>query len=496
MKPMKRRDFLIQSSTVGAALVSAPVLGVLGANQDIRVAVAGFHGHGKTHIANYLKMSGVRLVALCDADRAVLDQQTRQLDKQGVKVEAFQDIRRMLERRDIDAFSIATPNHWHSLMTVWGCQAGKDVCVEKPVSHNIWEGRKMVEAARKYHRVVQGDLDLRSSPANDAIGAYLKSGALGKVQVARGFVYKLRDSIGQTNGQGHIPDTLDYDLWCGPARKGPIDRAELHYDWHWVWDTGCGELGNNGPHQLDQIRWMLGEPGLPRRVLSLGGRFGYDDAGQTPNTQIALYDYPSAPVLFEVRGLSSKPGAKGMDAFEARTATGVTLRNRWDGRGTANTGVIFQCEGGYVDFEARVAFDNQGKPIKKFEDTGKLDPQSNFIKAVRSRRREDLKTDIEQGHLSTCLCHLGNISYRLGKSAPPGAMREVLRADAEALEAFERFEKHLAIHQVNLEKTPAELGPWLTMDSATERFVGPLASQANALLKREYRAPYIIPEQI
>lgn len=496
MKALRRREFLAKSSTLGALLACAPTLRVLGANNDIRVAVAGFHGHGQTHINNYLKMSGVRLVALCDADRAVLDKHVQKLDKQGTKVEAFQDIRRMLERKDIDAFSIATPNHWHSLMTIWGCQAGKDVCVEKPVSHNIWEGRKMVEAARKYNRVVQGDLDLRSSPANDAACAYLRSGALGKVQVARGFVYKSRESIGKTNGQGHIPETLDYDLWCGPAKKGPIDRAELHYDWHWVWDTGCGELGNNGPHQLDQIRWMLGEPGLPRRVLSLGGRFGYEDAGQTPNTQIALYDYASAPVIFEVRGLPTKPGAKGMDAFDAVASTGVKLRNRWDGKGNANTGVIFQCEGGWLDFGARVAYDNQGKEIKKFDDTGKLDPQSNFIKAVRSRQREDIKTDIEQGHLSTCLCHMGNISYRLGKTAPPNAVRETLRADKEALEAFGRFEQHLALHQVDLEKSPVALGPWLTMDSAAERFTGAFAPEANQLLKREYREPFVIREEV
>jgi predicted dehydrogenase len=491
-----RRLFLKRTTTVGACLAVAPTMRVMGANEDIRVAVVGFRTHGQTHIRNYQKMTGVRLVALCDADAAVLGKEVEKQSKQNVKVQAYQDIRRLLENKEIDAISTATPNHWHALVTVWGCQSGKDVCVEKPVSHSIWEGRKEVEAARKYNRVVQGDLDSRSSPANDEAREFLKSGALGKILVARGFCYKLRPSIGKTEGKGHIPETLDYDLWCGPAKKEAINRTELHYDWHWVWNTGCGELGNNGPHQLDLIRWMLGESGLPSRVMSLGGRFGYDDAGETPNTQLSLYDYATAPVVYEVRGLPDQPDSKNMDAYSAVAATGVKVQNRWSGKGGVNTGVIIQCENGYMDIDAHCAFDNKGKEIKKFSDVGKVDPQSNFIKAVRSRKQSDLKTDIEQGHLSTCLCHMGNISYRLGAAAQPGAMREILKSDKDATEALGRFEKHLAAHKVDLAKTPANLGPWLTMDSGQERFTGPLADAANALIKREYRAPFVIPDKV
>ena len=275
---MERRTFLKRCLAAGAAAL-APHARVMGANDDIRVAVVGFHGHGRTHIRNYLNMKGVRLVALCDADRAVLDREVANVKKTGHDVAAYVDIRKLLERKDLDAVSVVMPNHWHALATVWACQAGKDVCVEKPVSHNMWEGRKMVEAARKYGRVVQGDLDSRSNPAFDEAIRYIQSGALGKMLLARGFTYKYRPGIGKTAGKGHIPETLDYDLWCGPARKEPIDRAELHYDWHWVWDTGGGEIANNGPHQLDLIRWALGEKGLPRRVMGLGGRFGYEDAG-------------------------------------------------------------------------------------------------------------------------------------------------------------------------------------------------------------------------
>jgi hypothetical protein len=262
-----------------------------------------------------------------------------------------------------------------------------------------------------------------------------------------------------------------------------------------VWDTGCGELGNNGAHQLDDIRWMLREQGMPRRIMSLGGRFGLDDAGQTPNTQLVLCDYPTAPVIYEVRGLSEKPGSQTMDTYTTTTSTGVAIRNRWIGRGP-NCGVIIQCEGGYIDLSSCAAFDNQGNQIRTFSNDGAVDPQSNFIKAVRSRKQEDLKTDIEQGHLSACLSHLGNISYRLGKAVAPEAIRGSLQGDRDGLEAFQRFGQHLAVHEIDLNKTQAALGPWLTMDTQTERFTGPLADQANTLVKRHYRPPYVIPEQV
>jgi predicted dehydrogenase len=483
---MNRRSFLMQAACASS-------LRVLGANSDIRVAVAGFHGHGRTHIRNYLKMPGVRLVALCDADQAVLNREVGNLKKAGHEVAAYQDIRKLLDRKDIDAVSTATPNHWHALLTIWACQAGKDVCVEKPASHNIWEGRKMVEAARKYNRIVQADLDSRSRTANDRAFAFLQSGALGKIKLVRGFNYKYRPSIGKVPGKGHIPETLDYDLWCGPAKKGPIDRAELHYDWHWVWDTGGGEFSNNAPHQLDQIRWALGEKGLPRRAMGLGGRFGYDDAGEVPNTFLVFLEYASAPVIFEIRGLPDKPGSENMDAYRARATSGVEIKNVWRG-GKANTGVLFECENGYIDVDAAAAFDYSGKQIRKFDSEGSCDPQTSFIRAVRSRKREDIKTDIEQGHLSACLSHMGNISYRLGAARRPEEIQEALRADKVGAEAFGRFAEHLALHGVDLKRKPAVMGPWLEMDSATERFVGPHAAQANALVKRHYRAPYVIPE--
>ncbi len=498
MKSISRRTFTTGVLASGTALALGPLAQARGANDDIRVAVVGIRGHGRSHIRNYQRLAGVRVVALCDADRAVLTNGVRDLDRQGVKVAAHTDLRKLLDRKDVDAVSTATPNHWHSLLTVWACQAGKDVCVEKPVSHNVWEGRKMVEAARKYDRVVQADLDQRSRTANDEIAAFLRQEGLGRIVLARGWCYKYRPSIGKTNGRGRIPESIDYDLWCGPARKDPIDRRELHYDWHWVWNTGCGEIGNNGPHQLDLIRWMLAERGLPRRAMSLGGRFGYDDAGETPNTQISFFDYATAPVIYEVRGLPHRPGTKQMDTYRAVSAQGRTLENRWKGSGP-NTGIIIQCEEGYVDLSSHTAFDAQGKEIRKFtgESVGpSRDPQANFIRAVRSRKPEDRKTDIEEGHLSTCLCHLGNISYRTGKSASSATVREAMRDDRDGLEAYGRFLEHLAVHEIDLDKRAVTLGPWLALRDGEERFAGPFADAANRLLRREYRHPFVIPDRV
>lgn len=500
MRALTRRSFLKRSTTGLGLALAAPALcpaswaRVRGSNEDIRVAVVGFHGHGKTHINAYLKMDGVRLVALCDADRSVLDTGVKKYQDGGREPAAFVDVRELLEKKDIDAVSTATPNHWHSLLTVWACQAGKDVCVEKPVSHNIWEGRKMVEAARKYNRIVQADLDLRSNEGLTEAVEAIQQGEFGKILLVRGFCYKRRASLGKVDGAGKVPEPVDYDLWTGPAHLGPLRRERLHYDWHWVWDTGCGEIGNNGPHQLDVCRWVLGEEALPRRVMSIGGRFGYDDDGETPNTQVAYYETESAPIIYEVRGLPTTKGSSSMDILRATNRRGGVVESGRPGRGP-NTGVVVICEGGWVDLNTRTVYDRDGREVRRFQ--GRTDgPQPNFIKAVRSRKRADLKTDILEGHLSTCLCHMGNISHRIGKETSPGAIRERLQGDKEALESFERFQAHLDANEVDLKKTPAVLGPWLTMDSSTERFTGEFAEMANRLVKREYRKPFVIPEVI
>jgi hypothetical protein len=300
--------------------------------------------------------------------------------------------------------------------------------------------------------------------------------------------------MGKVAGAGPVPPSVDYDLWCGPAPKGPLKRKNLHYDWHWVWDTGCGELGNNGPHQLDLCRWVLGETGLPRRVMSLGGRFGYDDDGETPNTQIAFYDYASAPIIYEVRGLGRTAGDAKVDAFRAATRWGTQITSGTEGPSPV-TGVVVVCEQGFVDLGARVVYDRTGGVVKRFEGGG-LNPQANFIRAVRSRRIGDLRTDILEGHLSTSLSHLGNISYRIGRNVPPGELRERLQDDKPALETLRRFQAHLTANGVDLTAHTPTVGPWLAVDSTGERFTGAFAEEANRLVKREYRTPFVIPEQV
>src|SRR5262249_11405524 len=240
MKTITRRTFLKSSLAATAALSvpARPWAQVAGANDAVRVAVIGFNGRGRTHISEFQAVEGVRVVALCDVDRTVLEAEASKLRDRNQPVEIFTDVRRLLERKDIDAVTTATPNHWHALITVWACQAGKDVYVEKPISHNVWEGRKAVEAARKYKRIVQAGTQSRSSIALREALDWVRQGNLGKIKVARGLCYKRRASIGKVDGPTPIPEGVDYDLWCGPAPKGPLMRKRLHYDWHWVWDTG------------------------------------------------------------------------------------------------------------------------------------------------------------------------------------------------------------------------------------------------------------------
>ena len=493
MRRITRRKFMMSSLAAGAAL-ALPFSRVRGANNDIRVAVVGFRGHGRTHINAYRKIPGVRVVALCDADKDVLTRGVKEFKALNQKVDAYVDVRKLLEDQSLDAVSTATPNHWHALVTVWACQAGKDVCVEKPVSHNIFEGRKMVEAARKYNRIVQGDLDLRSDTGLGEAIQYIQRGELGDIVVVRGFCYKRRNSLGKITRPQSPPDSVDYNLWCGPASMSPLMRKNLHYDWHWVWATGCGEIGNNGPHQLDVCRWVLGLEGLPKRVMSIGGRFGYDDDGETPNTQIAIYDCELAPIIYEVRGLPTKTGDSNMDVYRAISTSGVAMQS---GRPSPspNTGVVVQCKGGYVNLGSLVVYDNQGREIKRFKSQSP-GPQASFIKAVRSRKISDIKTDILEGHLSTSLCHMGNISHRIGAESSNEQIREVIKGEKDSLETFERFEDHLRANDVDLRKTPSVLGPWLKMDSSKERFYGKFSERANELLARDYRKPFVVPEKV
>jgi predicted dehydrogenase len=476
-----RRRFISQTAgaATGVFYIAKTSWAQKSPGDTVNVAVVGFGGRGGSHIGGYRAQSkeGVQVAALCDVDSKVLEKGIAGFDKEKLKPTGYTDIRKLLENKDIDAISIATPNHWHALATIWAVQAGKDVYVEKPVSHSVWEGRQMVNAARKYKKIVQTGTQSRSSRTGifEAV-KWVQAGNLGKIKLARGLCYKRRASIKKTEGPQQVPDSVDYDLWCGPAPKDELRRARLHYDWHWQWNYGNGDLGNQGIHQMDISRWFLGEMELSPRVWSVGGRLGYEDDGQTANTQILYHDYEKAPLIFEVRGLPASKESKDMDKLKG-----------------AGVGVIVECEGGYVvvpNYSGGAAFDKDGKEIKKWN--GSEDHFKNFITACRSRRVEDLNADILEGHLSSALCHTGNISYRLGKKEKPDAILEKIKGDKFAEESFGRMTEHLAKNEVDVTKDLLTVGPSLKFDPKTERFID--NEDANALVKDKYREPFVVPE--
>lgn len=490
-----RRRFLQSSLIVGGAtllsrvrLASAVTSG--SPNGDLRIAVVGLNGQGAGYIRTFAGMPGTKLVALCDADEAVLNQRAQEAEAGGAKPTRYRDYRRLLEDRDVDAVVIATPNHWHSLMTIWALEAGKDVYVEKPLSHNVWEGRQAVEAAKKYsNRIVMAGTQNRSSADLHEAIAYVRSGQLGKIQWARGLCYKLRESIGRTTGPQPVPASVDYDLWTGPADLLPPRRngakGSVHYDWHWFWNYGGGDINNQGVHQMDVARWMLGETGYPASVMSIGGRFGYQDDAETPNTLISVFNYERAPLIFEVRGLPAQAGMRAMGRYRA-----------------AQIGVILQCEGGYVHVTEggnATIYDQADRKIRIFTDAGNISAvhREAFVKAVRDRKVT--VGQIGDCHLSTSLGHLGNISYLLGKERTNPAVNEAIQASEPTREAFGRMLEHLKVNEVGGEGTRSVLGPLLTIDGAKEKVSGPdsaIAAAANQslLMKRQGRAPFLVPD--
>ncbi len=502
-KRTSRRGFLQRSALasaawVGASLGHAPWLRAAGANDDVRLAVVGVGsrvkagGMGRNEVRAFRKIPGVRVVALCDVDSANLGPEVEAFQKRKEKVAAYRDVRKLLESKEVDAVVVTTPNHWHALVTIWACQAGKDVYVQKPASHNIFEGRKMVEAARKYQRIVQCPNGSRSPNGHAEALEYVRQGHLGKVVRVRHVHFSPRSSIGKVSGPQPLPATVDYDLWSGPAAVAPLVRQNLHYDWHWQWPYGDGELGNWGIHHLDGCRMFLGG-GLPRHAICIGGRFGYDDDGQTPNSQIVYFDYPTAPLLTELRNLP-KDKSFLKNAVPGRDTWGKDAMDSYQG---IPVGKVIHCEHGYVvsTVKSHVAFDASGRQIKEFQPTTP-DLNRNFLQAVRSRRASDLAADILDGHLSAVLVHLGNISYRIGKMTPNGEIRQRIQGNKELAAAYQRLQVHLAANGVNLDKTPATLGAMLTFDPATERFVGEFSQQANQFVSRRYRAPFVVPENV
>lgn len=372
---------------------------------------------------------------------------------------------------------------------------------EKPVSHNVFEGRQLVYAARKYGRMIQGGMQARSNP--DLIEAvdWIHAGNLGDIRYVRGCCFKGRTPIGKT-GHGQIPPGLDYDLWTGPAPFKPLARQRFHYDWHWIYDYGNGDLGNQGVNEMQIVLWFLGHPSLSPRVMSIGGRLGYDDDGETPNTQIVYHAYDRAPLIFEVRGL---PKSKQHQADQKQWLNNMDTIDGFGGE--RGVGLAVMCEGGKLIVieggETVVALDAADKTIRRFD---KDDPQfgrgwmkgerlhfRNWLDAIRTRDPAKLTAGILESHLSAALCHTGMISHRLGQKAPVRRIREQVQGNEILSERFESFRQHLADNGLDLEKTQATLGPWLAIDPKTEQFIDNPA--ANALLTRPYRKPFVVPRE-
>lgn len=485
MSSLSRRRFLEQSMfTTAAALAiqaqraqaTEPVQQPpsIGPNDTIQVAVIGAGGRGQSHIDGFAGKSGSVVTHICDCDeRAGQRSCDKAAEKQGGKKPVWvKDVRKLLEDKSINAVSIATPNHWHSLGAIWAIQAGKDVYVEKPVSHNVLEGRRVVQAARKHQRMVQTGTQSRSNPGMRQAMEFVHSGGIGDVLISRGLCYKRRNSIGP-RGTYDVPKEVDYDLWSGPAKILPMTRKNFHYDWHWQWEYGNGDLGNQGIHQMDLCRWALGEDRLSERVLSFGGRLGYEDAGETANTQVVVHDYGKRKLIFEVRGLPTS-----------------------DYKG-ANVGIIVEGTKGYLvmtSYASGTAFDLDGKPIKQFNGGGDDRHYKNFTDAMRNRDYRTLNADIEQGHLSSALCHLGNISLRLGNQIPGAEVAGAIASQGggdSVVETWKRTAEHLG--ENSIKDYSIWMGRSLALDPIAETFVGNDAP--NHWLTREYRAPYSLPSE-
>ena len=456
-----RRTFIRKSAlgtagvTVGLTAMSAKsYASILGANDRINLAIIGVRSRGLAHVRSFSSMydDGVVIKTICDADTAFFEEavQLAAENQAGRKPETEQDLRRVFDDKSIDAVTMATPNHWHALGTIWACQAGKHVYIEKPSSHNVLEGRKMVESSRKYNTVVQVGFQSRSSKSVMQAMAFLHDGGIGDVYMARGLCFKPRDSFGIAK-DGEPPSTLDYDLWLGPAAYRPYNEKKGHYNWHWYWATGNGDTGNQGPHQFDIARWGMNKKVHPVKVQSVGGIFGIspDECSQeTPNTQTCLFEYEDGKILeFETRGRYTN----------AEASTGARIGN------------IFYGTEGWLELNGHQWKAYKGREEEPFtgseteeegaavggDRTFRAAPSAgghfaNFIKAVRSGNHFDLNCDIADGHMSSVLPLIANIAYRTG---------DTLHFNGE----FEKFLDH---------------------------------DEANMMLTRKYRHPYVVPDDV
>lgn len=491
MHPISRRSFVLKTAAAaGVGAVSAGLrpstwAAAVGANDALRIGIIGLGGKGTQHLNLLTKRDDTRVVALCDIDPEALGRAKKTLEGKQLAPFTTTEPRELLARNDVDAVFVVTCNHWHALLSIWACQAGKDVYVEKPMTHTVWEGRKLIEAAAKYRRVVQVGTQYRSEAGLAEGIKWLHAGGLGKLTHVHCPYFGRRGSIGRR--KPWYPEGLNYDLFCGPTPVVPLERDKLHYDWHWSWTTGNSELGNNGVHLLDVARRIVRSEAPPRRVLGLGGRYVIEDAAETPNAHLVVYDYPEAPVIFEARGLTAKPDVSYSDQVN-----------------NTRVGVVAHCEGGYLaGLVGCAAYDRSGKIIQKFTgDGGGHTHLNNFLAAVRSRRAQDLAAPPEIGHGSAALCHFGNISLRVGGPAGATQISQALDSMPAAAEMTRSLQAHLGVHGVDLARRPLTLGPWMDIEPSGDG-IAKLASgdpsaleRARYLLHETQRPPYVIPENV
>ena len=415
-----RRTFL---RTAGAAaLTAASYSRVLGANDRVNVAVVGLGGRGQNHMDAYADIAGCRIAAVCDVNQAALERgQARVAKKTGEAApKGYGDMKDVFADKNVDAVSMPLPNHWHALATIWACQAGKDVYIEKPACHNMFEGKQMIAAARKYKRMVQIGSQSRLMPHKIKAMQLLADGVIGPVHTAKGLCFKRRKSIGHMADLEQPPAGIDWDKFLGPAPMRKYNELRFKYNWHWFWDTGNGDIGNQGVHEMDLARWGMGNVGMPSAVTSTGGKYAYTDDQETPNTQFASFDYGGRQIQFEVRGLMT--GGEGDLVRRGGNYVGNLYygTNGW----MAVDGAGFQV---YKGESNEKIMDEKSAPGK---DT--VPHMENFISACKSRNYKDLHADVEIGVLSADLCHLANISYRLGRTLKFDAAKMNFGNDAEA----------------------------------------------------------------
>jgi len=483
-----RRHFLAGTAAAGSVLILPG--SAFGANERPHAAVVGCGGRGRGHVRGAIG-AGFDVVAVCDPDKSHMERATPKAKKgqEAKTYKHYQDLRKLLEDKSVDAVVMATPNHWHALGTIWACQAGKDVYVEKPACHSIWEGRKMVEAARKYKRMVQIGTQHRSCPAYKEVKERIAKRELGEIQWIHSMWYANRGPIGKVKGPTPIPDGVDYDAWCGPRPKVPLMRKKLHYDWHWIWAYGNGDMGNRVIHVIDDVHHIMQmNEDVPTQMMAVGGRFLYDDDANTPNTEFIIMKW-KVPIIFGSRNLPYvDPKTKKKKGTSIYKRLGKSFR--FDN--------IVKCENGFFTMSrgGGGVYDNEGKRTHQIKGNGGSGHMKNFYHAVKSRKHEDLNADVEQGHWGCTLLHSGNISYRIGKPSGVDDISKAVCESEEGKETWKQTQEHLIANGVDLKVEKPILGPWLTFDPKAEKFTGDHADEANKLVKEDYREPYVIPDQV